>query len=93
MELGGAGQCGTNLYLKPLILEGLMMLSSRVLPDHCAVLGRECHATPLNADGSMSAGRLMGGRLCQSQAHTGDQCRRSQGECFHTGILLISASE
>lgn len=50
------------------------------------MLGRECHAAYLNADTSVSARRLMGGRLCQSQAHTGDQCRRSQGECFHTEI-------
>ena len=64
MELGGAWQRGADLCVKALILEGLIALASRVLPDHRAVLGRECHAAPLDADGSVCARRLVGRRLC-----------------------------
>ena len=34
MELGGAGQSRTDLRVEALVLEGLIVLASRVLPDH-----------------------------------------------------------
>lgn len=60
------------------------MLASCMLPDHCAVLGCECHAAALDADGSMASRRLVGSGLCHGEAYSGDQRRRGQGKCFHS---------
>ena len=63
MKMSGAGQGGADLGVKTWFLVGLIMLARRVLPDHRAMLRRECHTAPLNADGSVSTRGLMGPRL------------------------------